>query len=62
MKQAINIRQIEREANIPIRTIPQVIKGLRRLPKHHEPNLKAVLSKYGIKRTNELYKKIFQKD
>lgn len=62
MKQAINIRQIERESGIPIRTIPQVIKGLRTLPKHHEPNLKAVLSKYGIKRTNELYKKIFQKN
>ena len=60
MKQAINIRQIEREANIPIRTIPQVIKGLRSLPKHHESNLKAVLSKYGIKRTNDLYKSIFK--
>lgn len=61
MKQAINIRQIEREANIPIRTIHQVTNGLRSLPKHHEPALKAVLSKYGIKRGNELYKKIFQK-
>lgn len=54
LKKAITSRGLtfarcEREAGIPARTLTQVNKGLRSLPKHHEKQLKNVFKRYGIK-------------